>query len=405
MLKRVNLFIVLIILLVMLTPILNRNVPRTIEIGLFGIWVLITLLSLKFKWIIKNGKVILGILLWQMLEFFYKFIGVSTAEYGNYMIGLFSYMLVIVGLYINEEYSIKQKRLLVIFIVALVLFNVIDNIRLNDLYQGATNDIYQEWASYLLLLNVAETGFYGANMMMIGGLLIYLSYASHYFERILIIVSIVVSLYFCFFISPRATSCAFIIIEFIYIFFKRKQALRRYWIGGLLLLPVICVFILPYTSSFSDDTMGDGFSRIIERVTSVNDAVHGNKDDESSFGARVNFTTMSINTFLDSPSNFLFGVGHHLDENGWRYGIGQHTRYADVLANYGILGGFSLLYLTVLLYRRYRSIMHKHWDVWKIVFIVYVLYGCVEHNRNVGMVIMLMIFAPSVYSLINEIKK
>lgn len=389
----------------MLTPILNRNVPRFIEIGLFGVWILVSFLSLKFKWIVKNISVIFGIILWQLLEFLYRFIGVSTAEYGNYMIGLFSYILVLMGLYINEEYSIKQKKYLVFIIIAIVLFSVIDNIRLNNLYHGATNNIYQEWASFLLLLNVAETGFYGANMMMIGVLLIYLSYSSKFFLKSFILLSIIVSLYFCFFISPRATSCAFIIIEFIFVFLKRSQALRRYWIGGLLLLPIIIFLVLPYTSSFNiDDARGDGFSRITERVTSVSDAVHGNKDDESSFGARINLTIMSINTFLDSPSNFLLGVGHHLDDNGLKYGIGQHTRYADVLANYGIIGAIFLLYLTVLLLRRYKSIMHTNWDVWKIIFIIYILYGCVEHNRNVGMVIMLMIFAPSVYSIINEKK-
>lgn len=400
MLKNLNFIILLLILTIMLTPILNRNIPRFIEIGVFGMWFFTMLFTKTRKWWKKYSALLFIVIIWQCLEFLYRFIGVSTADWGNYLLGLFAYFLLIIGLFVHEQYNLKQKKILVFYIIGVLLFSIFDNIRLNAIYQGATNNIYREWASDLLKLNVAETGFYGTIMLTIGAILIYFTNLRSSYIKYFIMFSILSSLYFCFLITPRATSCIFIMLEVFYISVKRWNKVKIcYFLMGLL-LPLVCICAAPLISMiFSSDEIGEGFSRVSERFSSIQSLFEGNKDDDSSFGARLNLTFLSINTFIESPSNFLFGIGHHVGEYGEKLGIGQHTRYADVLANYGIIGATILFTLTYRFYQCFKQILYKEWNLWKILFIVYILYGCFEHNRNVGMITILCIFVPSIFAL------
>lgn len=113
MLKNLNFIILLLILTIMLTPILNRNIPRFIEIGVFGMWFFTMLFTKTRKWWKKYSALLFIVIIWQCLEFLYRFIGVSTADWGNYLLGLFAYFLLIIGLFVHEQYNLKQKKILV----------------------------------------------------------------------------------------------------------------------------------------------------------------------------------------------------------------------------------------------------------------------------------------------------
>ena len=71
-----------------------------------------------------------------------------------------------------------------------------------------------------------------------------------------------------------------------------------------------------------------------------------NSLDNSSLAGRFLLGMTSLNTFLSSPINFIWGVGDDI-MIGEQYefsdllslGIGNHSQFLDMLAKYGIIGG------------------------------------------------------------------
>lgn len=390
--RKVNLLLTIVIVGIMLTPILNRNLNRYVQLSLFLLWFLSSFFINK-SWMRYSSKIIIPIIVWQVIEIFYLILGLSSASIGNYLLGFFAYFILMMGLFICRNYN-KNEMLTVLFsIVIIVLINVVDNIRLDILIPGGSEKLYRSWGSDLLLLNFAETGFYSAVMMMCCLLFLAHKYMNKKVQKLLYYVTFIICSFFLFFITPRATSCFLYLIAIGYVIIKTKKSAFIYYIFTVLLL--IFVLILPSVISFFDSN-GNlyGANRLIDRIESINAFLFGGElDSDSSLGARRNLTLMSLDTFFSSGKSLFFGVGVHLQDEGFRMGIGQHSRYADVLANYGLLGAIVLFWLTKRVYEYYKSISSK-WSVEIIYFLIYIIYGIAEHNRNVGLMIMFCIMFP-----------
>ncbi len=400
--KKASLLYILItvaLVVIFLTPVLNRNLPRSLQISLFVLYFISVFFEKgSLDWFRQNVVVILWIVLWQGLELFYWIAGYSTALSGNYMMSLFSYGIIIVGLFSYSKFSSFPKKSIIFVIIGCIIYNIYDNILINALYGGASNDIYKEWGSDYLETNVAETGFYGAVMLFIGCLSIALFKTKRIVLKVLFALVILLSLGFAFLVTPRGIACTFIIIEISFIMlrtgFVKKHKLLLF---GVLALAVF--FILKTTVIDIDDSHG-GIGRLAERGSSILDFINrGDIDDDSSFGARLNLYNMSIETWLSNPISFLFGIGYHLGDYGFALGLGQHSRYADVLANYGIFGFTILLILTYKLCQILKKNAGEEWYLHKIILAMYILYGVVDHNRNIQMIIILFFLLPLISTL------
>lgn len=397
-----NFLLTIALVVIFLTPMLNRNLPRPLQISLFVLY----FISLFFekgalKWLKCNAKIILWIVIWQGLELFYWIVGYSTALSGNYMMSLFSYGIIIVGLFSYSKFSYFQKISIIIVIIGSIIYNIYDNIMINALYGGATNDIYKDWGSDYLETNVAETGFYGAVMLFIGCLSIALFKSKKVLLNVFISIVILLSLGFAFLITPRGIACTFIVVEIAFIMLKTGFVTKQKLF--LFLVIALAVFFVFKTAVIDVEDSHGGIGRLAERGTSVLDFINrGTLDDESSFGARINLYLMSLETWLSSPITFLFGIGYHLGDYGFSLGLGQHSRYADVLANYGVLGFTILLVLTYKLYRVLKKNAGEEWYLHKVVLTMYILYGVVDHNRNIQMIIIIFFLLPLINTLYNQ---
>ena len=84
--------------------------------------------------------------------------------------------------------------------------------------------------------------------------------------------------------------------------------------------------------------------RLAIRLIALVDA--GNEEAEigvSTVEGRTRLWMLSMNTWLDNPVNFLFGIGDHSPSyrvNGM--GIGYHSDFFDVPARYGLIGLFLM---------------------------------------------------------------
>lgn len=397
-----NFLLTIALVVIFLTPVLNRNLPRPLQISLFVLY-FVSLFFEKgsFNWIKQNATVILWIVLWQSLELFYWFAGYSTALSGNYMMSLFSYGIIIVGLFSYSKFSYFQRLSIIIVIIGSFIYNIYDNIMINALYGGATNDIYKEWGSDYLETNVAETGFYGAVMLFIGCLSIALFKSKKVLLNISLSVVILLSLAFAFLITPRGIACTFIVVEIAFIMLKTGFVTKQKLF--LFLVLVLAVFFVFKAAVIDIEDSHGGVGRLAERGMSILDFINrGTLDDESSFGARINLYLMSLETWLSNPISFLFGIGYHLGDYGFSIGLGQHSRYADVLANYGVLGFTILLVLTFMLYRVLKKNAGAEWYLHKVVLAMYILYGVVDHNRNIQMLIIIFFLLPLISTLYKQ---
>ena len=91
-----------------------------------------------------------------------------------------------------------------------------------------------------------------------------------------------------------------------------------------------------------------------------------------------------------------------MGDYGFSIGLGQHSRYADVLANYGVLGFTILLVLTFMLYRVLKKNAGAEWYLHKVVLAMYILYGVVDHNRNIQMLIIIFFLLPLISTLYKQ---
>ncbi len=95
----------------------------------------------------------------------------------------------------------------------------------------------------------------------------------------------------------------------------------------------------------------------------------GDVGESSTLMSREHLWLVSINSWLQDPLTFLFGIGDH----DWvqlgseeKSGIGNHSDILDVLARYGILGA-SVFYSSIIVYYKYLKRIYGGLYKWEIV--------------------------------------
>lgn len=378
-----NRFLSYIIVAVNLTPYLIRNCPRIIQIFLCIGWFLSAFLEFKIPFKSKrNNTILLLIILFEFIELFYFFVGVSTANIGNYLMNCLSLLSILIAISSFERNSAIHNSRLFVFSVFVVIVNVLSNIYQSFVSPNAFVDINYTWGTSYLGTNVAQTWFY-AVVFLCAGFILAGTKKGNRFKAILLMIPLI---YFLFFVSPRATSCIMFVLMILFFVVCSNKTLSKNLVVSLLLTLVLSILlILSFSMVFPIVSKYFSGSRLFDRAQDIYSFVSSGETGDGSFSERLSFIGISLKSFASSIRSFIFGSGYHVGEPIVT-GIGAHSTFIDMLPKYGLIG-FTLFALLIILslsslFKSYKNGKSKIYAI--IISTLFIIYGFLNNSLNPG---------------------
>lgn len=350
------LFFNALLIVLFVSPIFIRNMNRIALISICALWFFFIVLDVRKK--IFDSDFLLFFCLysiWLVISFIYKIAGISTSSIGNYLVSILTFLSLLIGVYIKEYCSNKEKKFFIVFLIVVVAINCFDNIIIHIIYPEAHEIINMTYGESYLKMNVAETSFYMATIItVLFGVLLFKK--GRNYLNVFLLISLVTSLAFALFIEPRATSILiFLVVILVFAFIKLKIkfkiVLAVFVVTSIVLLIVFYNKIIIALSEAKNN-------RIASRLLSLLQLFTGQSSGKESLTERIKLLTASAKTWTKSPLNFFFGIGDRTDySNLYFYGIGGHSEYFDNLAKYGLVG---CVFLWSGVYFYFASLLNKY---------------------------------------------
>ena len=301
-------------------------------------------------------KTTIFIIVFFIIDVLYHLLGISE-RIGNAVTRFSCFSAILVFLYFESNIRNKVKKGVFYALMVVVILNIIDNIRLNTIYPLAS------------VLAIKHESYKGMNI------------GTTMFNTMSLLFYIV-----CFFMMLNTNSwkgkivyVLFCIISFSYIVYygMRGSVVTLLFVSSALMLVVkfvdkykILWLLLPFLiiPIANPDVIFDIVDKIIPEGRLVDRMQHLREVSEdgletASFSGRVKLYKVSINTYLNDPCSFLYGMGEHMEsrkEVGQAAtGVGGHSEFIDVLARWGSLGA---MFIFLIFYKFYGMLMRQTSD-------------------------------------------
>ncbi len=319
-----------------ITPILSKMIPVPVQLGIIVLWYVDIMLIKRRP--IPGGMFALVLLIWVILNVLMKLIGISSAEYGNYFILLSFFDIIVKTIYIQAYYDERKKIKLIRCLQICIVLNVISNIYLGLTYNRIHFLIYWDSQQYSNL-NVAMTEFYNMLAIFIGCDLYLISSERNKMWKNVEVISICLSLFFLLSFEPRTIAVTMMIMTVMAVILSKESS----QLNRIVILLVIFLLLLIILIIAKDYVISLFPERIALRLRAVFD-ISDKGIEGTEFLGRFTLIRNSIRTFLNSPRNFLIGIGYHLGRDYYDL-VGQHSVITDYLAWYGCIGLAMIVYI------------------------------------------------------------
>lgn len=401
--NRIVLFFLIIWSIVSCTPILGNPTY------------FVALLSVAIVMLIANNSLfkhqqflVFGALSYITLSLFYKIVGYSSAEWGNYMNQLLFFVPILLMLLMQDRLNVRQKRLLCLIMLLVMFVNIADNIRLSILYPelNSVGRLYQD-ADFLSSINVGGTTFYTFTLFVFNiCFFIYLNCKEKKIRYIVLVIAIVSSIYILVF-SLRGSIVVYFLLSIIlqYFAFKTRNTTLFLFIlifAGIITFITVVLFqdvIIDFIISISPN------ERLTTRLVTLVD-VENEEANLYTITGRTNLYLLSVHTWLSDITNFFFGIGDHRAAQGAiTTGIGQHADLLDTLARYGLLG-LVLIFLTFKYYFEFLiSLFEKKYKQQLLtIFTILIMCGVTKGIFAAGVGCVIFLLLPLSSAFVNENK-
>lgn len=404
----INLLMVCALVLVSVTPMVGSRVPMIVIMVLDFLWVVDVLIKRRFS-ISGDALIFLPLLLIGII-FFYKFSGISSAEWGNYAVQLFFYTSIWMMQFIKKEYSTSQKKGLAYFCYYLILANIISNI-----YMYYTISRYTSWSyvsaskmvEFVRNYNLGSTSFVSAVTVFSGVAFSLFVCAKETSKKTIFAIGTVLSLFYLIVCSGRAITLIQIIVMFVLFFFYRNE--RTSNVVPLLIVFFAIAFYLLRIPIINGIAALLPNERMAVRIQAISQFLSG-ENVEGDYLSRIEIIALDFSTWLRSVSSFFFGIGDHRYLAGhlsdiYTIGISGHSDYFDFLAKYGIVGFTLLSILFMRLFKVFRTITFtdKRFKRYiSIVFVVFLIRSVIGSVFSMDIAAVMFIFASNSEFLIDE---
>lgn len=355
-------YLLCVLIWILLTPILARNVPNVIIIGLMLLFVVSVMP--RFRGLCLSDKITLFILAACMaVETAYKLIGKSSAALYYYFNTVQFFFFLGAAIMIRSSLNRRQRIFILAVAVGSMILVMLHNILLFFIHgSDAYVELFKE-AKYTT--NSVNTPYISAIMLLSGVALIAGMYKK---DRKIRLAAFVVAA-FCFafvvFIAQRMIVLVLTVLMYGMILLavaitrwgkklsKKQTIILLVCIGvAVVALVLLAVPILRLVRNVvSSDRLVKRINQLIRLLKTGDFSEAG-----GSLAARYELMATSWKTFTASFGNFMIGAGDHRETNEI---IGNHSFILDELARYGILFApitFYLLYRGMMTIRKMAGV-------------------------------------------------
>lgn len=390
------------IILVFCTPILSSS-NNIVLIGvLLGLFVFKNIKYLKNK---HNASLLTVVILYLTTIFLYRFIGLSDAAWGNYLYQLvfFTCILLMPCVQIGRPYG----KLFLFSVWTIIIVNVVDNIVLSYMYPSINTARFYVDEEFLSSINAGGPSFY-MFILFVFSICLFIFLNSKLRQiRILMLFSILLcTVYICVF-CLKASVVVFFFLSIIFIYYA-KRTQNQFAFFSVLAITGVLSFI--FFELFSEELVEYIISMSPdERLSTRLVALISPEDIEAETGthsmtSRTDLYLLSIKTWLSDITNFLFGIGDHRVQLGAaKTGISQHSDLLDILAIYGLLGMFLIVFIFKYAFRETISLFDDKYKLQvKAILMLFVLYGLIEKIFFPMAGVVMFLLLPLSAGLINK---
>lgn len=411
-LKNSNIAVILLSLLIVVfhTPIISRNLPNVVIIGLMFLFVVSVI---KFFKGFSKTEIATLILLgtYFLLEVMYKFSGVSSAELYYYFNTVQFFFFLAAGMALRTFITKRQTIYLLCVSVAIMFITLLSNILLY--LQYGAKEYVSLFNTHRYSTNSVNTQFVFAVLLMAGMSFIYFLKGNNKKLKTLSLISVLFLSFFIVVISQRMIALILMILMYLLLLVasigipwykkleRRKKRILIIAVISVLLLIVILYkpILLLVCDMIGSDRIEKRIRQIITLFETGNLALVG-----GSLAARIELGITSVKTFFSSPETFLFGIGDHRITNLF---IGNHSQFIDAFARYGICGAaiiFALFWGAVKSVKGFADI--KKADslnlMINIILFIFILRGFVGNIFDASIGIGIFIIVPLFFRFLKD---
>lgn len=410
----VNLIFLSILVLIDLTPILERNLHPLIHLGVFALW-FVSSRGLP----VQNGNEIPAEMLrwWGIYTFWVIFMCLirhSNISPKHYISTLYFYFIPYMMVVVLKSYNIREIKLLwkiffIVFMVNLIQnyiigFNNPDAFRLRDALDKSDN----------YFSNAGGTRFVTACLFMAPVFWLIIQGSTKRSLRQIMTIGVILIAVYISIINNRATATVILFVEMFMLLLLRYilHNVKSFVSIGVVLaiLFIVSFFFLDDILELSINIFGNNerFLQRLEDMKTVSGGTNIEDLEEGSLSARYFLWMTSVNTFLSSVPNFLFGVGIDVHEGDiWslvNYGVGCHSEFFDLPAKFGIIGVFIVYkFLSSFIQFTWKlSGSEKQKKIIVIFWLGFIFYSFVNGSFAAPVFYVLFIFLPTSIVLVNN---
>lgn len=325
-----NVLFILFLALTVITPYFANNLSyfRFVQIAFSVVFVASTMLYKGKK---QTDLILPGLLLiWFMVEILYMILGVSTVGFVALYLRILPFITIFAMLTISNRFSGKQMKVVFWGVWVITFINLLDNIRLGTKYLVYLKFLTSSASGLLETTNLGSTDFCATVLLFYMVCLLVFFNRTDRGVRIWMILGMIASAYYLVLVNTRATCILLLVVGTILMITSSTK--RKGWFPVLIILAAVVVVTcaIPFlewaASSVDDYEMSLRFNELI--------SILQGKDTAYSGGTRIDYAQMSIETFLAHP---LTGVGVHPNTVSQARGVGLHSYFIDLFAQYGIM--------------------------------------------------------------------
>lgn len=345
----------------------------------------------------RCSTIVRSTILYVSIILIYRLLGISTANPGYYLGLLLFYMVVLLLPIVPNDGLSKKTRKLWWWIMIIMLFNVVDNIRLSILYPEINTMRYYLDSDFLSSINAGGSSFYTfALFFFCISYFVCLNAEQRKIKWFSLVAIVLTAIYICVFCF-KASVVLFFLLSAALIYYAKKTRNRTSFVIAALLSGFAVVSLVGYFSNELINlisVVSPNERLTIRFATLVND--NSIEAQEETITGRTDLYMLSVRTWLTNVETFLWGIGDHytvLDPA--RTGIGQHASLLDLLGRYGILGA-SLVF--IMLKKSFSYILSLFNMEYRLqigtIFLIYILCGLTKEIFEAGIGCALFILLP-----------
>lgn len=352
-----NLIMTSLIALFGFTPLLSRLEIPYVKVLLIVLWIVTSIVIKRPSNVKQPRSVVKWWGLYMALVYISCIVGHSSNSLNFFISNLTQYCIPFIMVTVLCKYNLREKKFLWIIIATLIVVNLVQNIFtgliIPDYFYGLDGI---DTSASVKLTNAGGTGMV---MQCMFSVVIWTMVFCYSNRKLLSVILVVMCVFYITILNSRTTALLVLGVEVIGLLFVltgnrvSKISKKKIIFFSLLAIIIISVFF----TSIIEELLGvfENSKDMTDRLTDLKSVAEGEDIEmlrDGSLAQRYLLWTTSINTFLASIPNFLFGIGDDFstyDMAGLlKSGIGRHSEFFDLAAKYGLLG-------IIIIYKGWRS--------------------------------------------------